>query len=211
MAYTTLSTMSQVEFAELKSSTLFVSLSVFTFNPHKMESHPFPTPLQPSLTHLTQRDHNTHLNHLLNIVNKESAITVLHVPSSPANDPSPALGANTKVGTTEIVFFYFPSSLTDADKEEIMASVDKVRPVIERSESLAVFDGWALEEEVPNPGPQASEGEKSRVFVNMVGWVDVEAHMRFQGSREFEENIHYLLELKDLRHIELYHAKMFAV
>lgn len=91
-----------------------------------------------------------------------------------------------------------------------MASVDKMRPVVERSESLAVFDGWALEEEVPNPGPQAGEGEKSKVFVNLVGWVDVEAHTRFQGSQDFRENVHHLLGIKDMRHTEFYHAKLFA-
>ena len=92
-----------------------------------------------------------------------------------------------------------------------MASVDKMRPVLDRSESLAVFDGWALEEEIPNPGPQASEGEKSKVFVNLVGWVDVEAHQRFQGTQDFRENIHYMLGIKEMRHTELYHAKLFAV
>lgn len=174
------------------------------------ESYSFPTPLQPSLTNLTQRNYHAHVDRLGSILDKEKAITVLHVPFSPANDPSPALGANSKVGATEVVFFYFPSSLTDTGKNDIMASVDKMRPVVERSESLAVFDGWALEEEVPNPGPQASEGEKSKVFVNLVGWVDVEAHMRFQGSQDFQENIHHLLGIKDMRHTELYHAKLFA-
>lgn len=175
-----------------------------------MKFYSFPTPLQPSLTNLTKRNYDSHVDHLRSIVDKENAITVLHVPFSPANDPSPVLGANSKVGATEVVFFYFPSSLTDTGKEDIMASVDKVRPIVERSESLAVSDGWALEEKVPNPGPQASDGEMSMVFINLVGWVDVEAHMRFQGSQDFKENIHHLLGIKDLRHIELYHTKLFA-
>ena len=92
-----------------------------------------------------------------------------------------------------------------------MASVDKMRPIVKRSESLEVFDGWALEEEVPNPGPRATGGEMSKVFVNLVGWVDVEAHERFQGSRDFKENIHHMLGIKEMRHTELYHAKLFAV
>jgi hypothetical protein len=92
-----------------------------------------------------------------------------------------------------------------------MSSVDKMRPVMERSEALAVYDGWALEEAVPNPGPQASEGEESKVYVNVVGWVDVEAHARFQGSEDFQQNIHHMLGIKEMRHTELYHAKLHAV
>jgi hypothetical protein len=62
--------------------------------------------------------------------------------------------------------------------------------VVERSEALAIYGGWALEEAVPNPGPQAREGEKSQVYVNVEGWADVEVHMRFQASEDFQGNIH---------------------
>ena len=86
-----------------------------------------------------------------------------------------------------------------------------MRPVVERSESLSVYDGWAVEEEVPNPGPDAGEGEKNKVYVNVVGWVDVEAHMQFQGSEDFQQNIHHLLGIKELKHTELYHVKLHAV
>jgi hypothetical protein len=92
-----------------------------------------------------------------------------------------------------------------------MSSVDKMRPVVERSEALAIYGGWALEEAVPNPGPQASEGEKSQVCVNVVGWVDVEAHMRFQGSEDFQQNIHHMLGIKEMRYTEFNHAKLHAV
>ena len=92
-----------------------------------------------------------------------------------------------------------------------MSSVDKMRPVMERSEALAVYDGWALEDDVPNPGPQASDGETSKVYVNLVGWVDVDAHMRFQGSEDFQQNIHHLLGIKDMRHSEFFHVKLHAV
>ena len=174
------------------------------------ESYSLPTALLSSLTNLAQRNYDAHVNHLRSVIDNEKAITILHVPFGPASDPSAALGANSKVGATEVVFFYFPSSLTDTGRDDIMASVDKMRPVMDRSESLEVFDGWALEEEVPNPGPQASEGEKSKVFVNLVGWVDVEAHERFQGSQDFQESIHHIMGIKDMRHTELYHAKLFA-
>jgi hypothetical protein len=92
-----------------------------------------------------------------------------------------------------------------------MSCVDKMRPVMERSEALGVYDGWAIEEAVPNLGPQATEGEESKVFVNLVGWVDVEAHMWFQGSEDFQQHVHHLMGMKDMRHTELYHVKFHAV
>jgi hypothetical protein len=148
---------------------------------------------------------------LRTIVNNEKTVTALHVPFGPADDPSPALGANRKVGATEVVFFYFPSTISASDKDAIMSSVNKMRPVVERSEALSVYDGWALEEAVPNPGPHASEGEMSKVYVNLVGWVDVEAHMRFQESEDFQQNIHHLLGIKELRHTDFSHVKLHAV
>ena len=91
-----------------------------------------------------------------------------------------------------------------------MASVDKMRPVMERSESLCVYDGWALEMEVPSP--VTTEGEEHcQVFVNVVGWVDVDAHMRFQASEDFGSNIHHLLGITEMRHTEFFHAKLIKV
>lgn len=52
-----------------------------------------------------------------------------------------ALGAdaNSDVGATEVVFFYFPSTLTPNQRATIMSDhVGKMRPVMERSEALAV-------------------------------------------------------------------------
>ena len=91
-----------------------------------------------------------------------------------------------------------------------MSSIDKMRPVMDRSESLAVYDGWAVENNVPYPGPGASPGERSQVYVNVVGWTDVDAHVRSQGSEDFQQNIHHIFGIKELRHTELFHAKLYA-
>ena len=42
-----------------------------------------------------------------------------------------------------------------------------MRPVMDRSESLSVYDGWALETAVPNPVPNVDGVEKNRVYVNV--------------------------------------------
>ena len=105
-----------------------------------------------------------------------------------------------------------------------MAGVDKMRPVIEASEAMGVYDGWAVET-VENPcAPAAEEGkeggdggkgegekEMCSVFVNLVGWESVDAHMRFQGSEDFGANIHHLLGIKEMRGTEVYHTKLRKV
>lgn len=86
-----------------------------------------------------------------------------------------------------------------------MKSVDTMRPVVQRSEALAVYDGWALEEK------RTEKGDHGKIFVNVVGWVDVDAHMRFQASEGFKQNIHHLMGLEDLQRLEMHHAKLHAV
>lgn len=86
-----------------------------------------------------------------------------------------------------------------------MASMDKMRPVIGRSEALAVHDGWALEE------MKNEKGDESTVYVNLVGWVDVDAHMRFQASEDFRGNVHWLLECEGLRGMEMWHVRLERV
>ena len=48
-------------------------------------------------------------------------------------------------------------------------------------------------------------------LVNGVGWVDVEAHIRFQGSETLQQNIHHLLGIKELKRMELYHVSLTEV
>lgn len=148
---------------------------------------------------------------------------VLHVPFYPSDDPSSALKATpgSALGATEVVFYYFPSPLPEVTKSSIMDSITQLRPVVERSEALTVLDGWAIEEAVPTP--RLSKGEPtenkqesgvkglSTVYVNLVGWVDVDAHRRFQASEDFKANIHLLLGIKELKGTEMYHAKFYKV
>ena len=102
----------------------------------------------------------------------EKPITVLYAPFGPSDNPSPALGDDSKVGATEVVFFYFSSALGTTEKDAIMSSIEKMRPIMERSESLSVYDGWPVEEEVPNRDPRrakAREGEMCKVYIDAVG------------------------------------------
>ncbi|KAL8752226.1 MAG: hypothetical protein Q9184_005801 [Pyrenodesmia sp. 2 TL-2023] len=131
------------------------------------------------------------------------AATVMRVHFQPTSDTSPALGNHASVGVTEVVLYHFPSDLSN--KEEVMESIDKMRPVLARSEALVCFDGWVMEQTTKNVG------EKSQVYVNVLGWVDVDAHMRFQDSDDFKQNIHHLMDIRELRLLEMHHVKMHAL
>ncbi|MCJ1313683.1 hypothetical protein MMC25_007362 [Agyrium rufum] len=147
---------------------------------------------------------------LKTLVEHPDSITVLHITFNDGADPSDALGANKSVGVTEVVFFYSPSSQSQEDRENIMSSVDEMRPCVKRSEALAIFDGWALEEDLTGSFSESKDA-KSKVFVNLVGWADVDAHMRFQGSEDFQQNMYHLMGLKDMKHTEFYHVKLQAL
>lgn len=95
-------------------------------------------------TPVLMRDTSGYVNHIktLNSIAKpDEPVRVLHVQFVPEEDVSPALGAkaNREVGATEVVFFYFPSTLTKDQRAVIMSEhVDEMRPVMIRSEALAV-------------------------------------------------------------------------
>lgn len=78
-------------------------------------------------------------------------MTVLRVLfEQPSDDPSPALGNLENVSVAELVLYYFPSPL--ATKDSIMDSLDKMRPVIGRSEALSVYDSWAIDKKADDKG-----------------------------------------------------------
>jgi hypothetical protein len=131
---------------------------------------------------------------------------IIHVPAIPHT----VLGEHPGVQVSEVVYFFFPASLTPEDIAGIMESVDKLRPTLERSESLGLFDGWSEEVDILNPNPDL-EGEKGRVWVNVVGWEDVEAHMRMQQSEDFAANAHHLLGITSIRGMEMYHTKLMRL
>ncbi|KAL8720944.1 MAG: hypothetical protein Q9225_002271 [Loekoesia sp. 1 TL-2023] len=135
-------------------------------------------------------------------LDNEEETTVLHVEFEPADDPSAALGADTRVGVSEVVFYHFPRNLASTDA--INESIDKMRPVVERSQALAVFDRWAMKNEDDIMA-------KTQVYVNLLGWVDVEAHMEFQASDDFKQNVHHLTDIKELQQFEMHHVKVHGV
>ena len=154
------------------------------------------------LTNSTKSNYETHVNHLRTIIGDERSARVLHVPfTDSSDDPSPALGATSKVGVSEIIFPYFLSSLTRKDRTSLCHPSKNRGPLWNAPSRLPCTD----------PGPQAKGLETSQVYVTVVGWVDIDAHVRFQASDDFLQNIHHILAVKGMRHTEIFHAKMQAI
>ncbi|KAL9018235.1 MAG: hypothetical protein Q9185_004449 [Variospora sp. 1 TL-2023] len=131
---------------------------------------------------------------------------VVRVKFHPNPDPSPALGNNhhPNLGVTEVVFLHFPAHLPN--KADIMKSIDKMRPVVaQTSEALSLFDEWSIEHRTNEAG------EKIQFYVNLLGWVDIEAHTRFQSSDDFKQNVHHLMGIQEIRLSEMHHVKFYAV
>ncbi|KAL8847782.1 MAG: hypothetical protein Q9221_007181 [Calogaya cf. arnoldii] len=138
------------------------------------------------------------------VIQPKANITVLRILfSQPSDDPSPALATDENIGVTELVLYYSPSPLTT--KGSIMDYLDNMRPVISRSEALAVYDGWSMDEKADDKGAKCS------VYINAVGWVDIDAHMRFQASEDFKQNVHHIMDVQDLRQLEMHHVKFNTV
>lgn len=156
-----------------------------------------------SLTYLSYSDYANHIESLKPILDSGKDTILFRITFGHSDHVSLALGADSRVGVTEIVFFRFLSPLNT--KDDIMHSLGHLRPLMESSEACAVFDGWAVEE-IDN-----EKGEMNTLYVSAVGWVDIDAHMRTQASEHFKENIHYLTDIKEILHYEMHHTKLIEV
>ena len=82
---------------------------------------------------------------------------------------------------------------------------------MDRFEALSFCDGWARKNTVVKPGEGGSAGLESGVYVNLVGWPDLEAHERYQQGEDLVANIPLVVGMQGLRHYELFHVKLHAV
>lgn len=125
-------------------------------------------------------------------------------------DPHPATAALSKTTSpaTEIVTMWFPTSYSLEDREKVVQRVKSFVTVLEEEATTytACAGGW-VDEEIDVPG----EEEKGEAYVFLVGWTSVEAHLDFQKTQAFKDNIHYIMEAKGLRKIEAVHASLTEI
>lgn len=150
--------------------------------------------------------HDLLLPPILAITNPTLPLKILHLPSI----PHALLGEQPDIYIAEIIFFYFPASLTPEDTLSITSTMSKLRPFLESSEAKGVFEGWAEERDVVYDNGKAEE-QRCTVLVGVVGWESVEAHERFVESDGLRGNRGVLMGMKKLRGVEMFHATLMKV
>jgi len=120
------------------------------------------------------------------------------------NPPIAALSGSTSP-TTEIVTNWFPTSYSQEDQSKFVKNVNSFVFVLEKQAKnyRASAGGW-VDEDIDIPGTD----EKGKVYVLLVGWTSVEAHMEFRDTQAFKDSIHYILASKDLKKIEAVHSSL---
>lgn len=103
-----------------------------------------------------------------------------------AATPFPSLALQSPV--TEVMLAYFPSDISQADKDAATAQFQHFsRQTLEKcSDVTGVSYGWGIENDFPVRGGE--EGQVEAVLVALIGWPSIDAHMKFRKTIIFNEN-----------------------
>ncbi|OBT55840.1 hypothetical protein VE04_03756 [Pseudogymnoascus sp. 24MN13] len=154
---------------------------------------------------LASPTHDDLASPVLAIMNRTSPPQIIHLPPI----PHALVGEQADINVTEVLFYYFPSSLTDEDIAAIDAEMDVLRPSLESSEPKGVFEGWAEEGDVVFQGLRGEE--RCKVWVHVVGWEDMAAHGRMVGEEEFEDSREMVMGMHDLKGMVMLHTALVEV
>lgn len=93
-----------------------------------------------------------------------------------------------------------------------MATLDTLRPALEKSEAKRVCEGWAEEEGVEYVNSDGGEEGGCKVLVSVVGWESLEAHLRMvEEEDEFGGNRGVVEGMEGLRGVEVFHVGLVRV
>jgi heme-degrading monooxygenase HmoA len=103
---------------------------------------------------------------------------------------------------TEILLAFFPTDYSDADQKKFEDDLKKLVAAVEKNADTytASAGGW-VEEEILIPDTT----DKAKAYAVFIGWQSVEAHQTFREHQSFKDNIHYVRQAKDLRHLRVVH------
>ncbi|KFY81249.1 hypothetical protein V500_11590 [Pseudogymnoascus sp. VKM F-4518 (FW-2643)] len=93
--------------------------------------------------------------------------------------PSPPLVLQAPV--TEILLAYFPSDISEAQKDAASANVQEFsEKALKRCSDVKGFSfGWGVENDFPVRG---EEGQTGSVLAVFIGWTSIDAHMKFRET-----------------------------
>lgn len=113
--------------------------------------------------------------------------------------PSAVPAVTTSAPVTELVSFYFPA---DYNTSDFAAPWDEfVRVAAENAKGLVGSSASWAEEEVEH---SSLKGEKGKVFLALIAWESVDAHMAYRDTQAFKKSIVKLRNL--VSGIEMHHV-----
>jgi hypothetical protein len=110
---------------------------------------------------------------------------------------------------TEIMLAYFPADISPADQDAAAAQFQRfVDGALNLCpDVLGVNAGWGVERDFPVPG---TDGEGA-LFVALIGWPSVDAHLRFRETDEFKRNVGLIGDMGGLRKVDMFHVSCQAL
>ncbi|KAJ9611489.1 hypothetical protein H2200_004673 [Cladophialophora chaetospira] len=116
-------------------------------------------------------------------------------------EPFPPTPAFSEV--TEFIRVYFPADYSPEDQKAYHEGLKKFGSIVKRDwpETRGAASGWVAEE-LDDP----KSGEKSKVYVVLIGWPSVESHMKYRETQSFKDNIHLLRGPKELKNVVMVHV-----
>lgn len=121
-------------------------------------------------------------------------------------DVTPAAAPALTSPVTEIIFAYFPPSISPDEKANVSLRfqdfVDKgLRTCIDIT---SISLGWGVENNFPVRGTE--DGQTGSLFAVFVGWSSIEASMKFQETEGFKEQVGIIREIEGLTKMVIFHV-----
>ncbi|EXJ61660.1 hypothetical protein A1O7_02089 [Cladophialophora yegresii CBS 114405] len=123
---------------------------------------------------------------------------------------------------TEVMLAYFPSDISRTGKDAASARFERFVDVAlnQCAAAKGVACGWGLETDFPIRGAEAESGSlaeaeagpkpgrrKGALFTAFIGWPSIAAHMAFQRTGVFKENVHLITGMEGVVSIVMFHVR----
>lgn len=106
---------------------------------------------------------------------------------------------------TEVMLAFFPSDLSADAQATVTGRIAQFadKALTGCPDVHACNYGWGVENDFPVRG--GAEGQTGSLFVTLIGWSSVDAHMKFRETDVFKENVGLLRGLEGLLKIDMFH------
>lgn len=122
-------------------------------------------------------------------------------------DATPFPPSALKAPVTEVMLAYFPSNISSQTKAVIAQKIVqfKEQGLDKCSDVHAVNYGWGVENDFPIRGGE--EGQTGSLFIALIGWPSIDAHMKFRDTDAFKESVGLLRGLPEMIKLTMFHVK----